>query len=68
MTINGIKLHKSITLDRVMDLAADDDGSGICLACGENCYGVEPDAEDYECEVCGEMAVMGAEQLLIHMA
>ena len=26
---------------------------------------VEPDAEGYECESCGERAVMGAEQVLL---
>jgi hypothetical protein len=27
--------------------------------------GVEPDAEEYECENCGEPQVMGAEQALL---
>jgi hypothetical protein len=39
--------------------------TGFCLACGAENYGVEPDAEGYECEECGESEVYGAEQLLL---
>lgn len=42
-----------------------DDNEGFCLACGEEAYGIEPDAERYECECCEKRAVYGAEQLLI---
>lgn len=43
-----------------------DSYAGICLACGEIQYdGVEPDAEEYECESCAENQVMGLEQALI---
>lgn len=38
---------------------------GGCLSCGELAYGVEPDARKYECEVCGEHSVYGAEELLL---
>jgi hypothetical protein len=42
------------------------DYDGLCLSCGEwSSGGVEPDAEDYECEVCGESAVCGTEQALL---
>ena len=42
------------------------DTSGYCTACGtEEIYGVEPDAENYKCEVCGKRAVYGYEQLLL---
>ncbi len=46
----------------------DDDNTGICIACGAETYGVEPDAEKYKCEACDALAVFGAEQLLIYMA
>lgn len=39
--------------------------AGICLACGEYAYGVEPDAEHYECESCGALKVRGIENCLI---
>jgi len=43
-----------------------EDYDGLCLACHEfTCGGVEPDANGYECENCGEMKVMGTEGALI---
>jgi len=42
-----------------------EDYAGICLACGELSYGVEPDAEGYYCENCDEYEVVGLEQALI---
>jgi len=38
---------------------------GFCLSCGAEKYGVEPDAEGYRCDECGEDSVMGAEEILI---
>lgn len=38
---------------------------GFCTACGSEAYGVEPDACGYECEVCGERKVFGAEELVL---
>ena len=39
---------------------------GGCLSCGDKMWsGIEPDARGYECEVCGEKKVYGAEELLI---
>lgn len=40
------------------------DNPGFCIACGAEVEGVEPDAREYECECCGEMAVYGAKELL----
>jgi hypothetical protein len=56
------------TLTDVMEAVQDDDNSGFCLACGEQAWGVEPDARGYECESCGEKKVYGAEELLLMMA
>jgi Zn finger protein HypA/HybF involved in hydrogenase expression len=43
-----------------------DEDSGKCLACGDESDGfVEPDARGYKCHNCGEMAVMGAEEMLV---
>ena len=36
--------HSSVTLDRIVSMIQADDNEGICLACGEDAYGVEPDA------------------------
>ena len=38
---------------------------GFCLECGYEQEGCEPDAEGYECQDCGAMAVMGAENCLL---
>ena len=41
------------------------DLGGFCVACGEEAYNVEPDAENYICESCGETEVFGSEQLVL---
>ena len=62
-----MKLHPSITPDRVLEACEDGmtslDSPGFCVACGADAEGVEPDARRYKCEVCGEKAVYGAEEL-----
>ena len=59
-----MKLHDSITEDRVIDAVERDDCSGFCVACGAEQGGCEPDARKYPCEACGQRTVYGAEQLL----
>jgi len=67
-----LKIHPSINLDRITEACESSmtslDNPGFCVACGEDAEGVEPDAERYECEVCGAKAVYGAEQLLLMLA
>jgi hypothetical protein len=60
-----MKIHPDVTLDRITDAAENDRDLGFCIVCGADAHGVEPDARLYECEACGEMAVFGAEELLI---
>ena len=55
----------TIDIDRVLKACEMDDYTGFCLACGDDAYGVEPDARRYECESCGAMAVYGAEEVLM---
>jgi len=38
---------------------------GYCIYCGEEAYGVEPDARKYECEACGKEGVYGLEEMLL---
>ena len=38
---------------------------GFCLGCGNTRVCVEPDAEKYECEICGENQVFGLQQLML---
>ena len=54
-----------VHLDEVMAAVLADDSLGFCLACGAEAFGVEPDARKYECEVCGESKVYGAEEILL---
>jgi predicted RNA-binding Zn-ribbon protein involved in translation (DUF1610 family) len=54
-----------VSLEQIMAAIEADDHRGFCIACGEEAYGVEPDAREYECESCGERKVYGAEELLI---
>lgn len=54
-----------IDIERVIEAVQEDDGRGFCIACGEDAYGVEPDARNYTCESCGASQVFGAEELLI---
>ena len=59
----------AISLEQVMDVATRcEEGLenvGICIACGAERDGCEPDAENYECEDCGERKVMGYMNLLM---
>lgn len=61
--------HPSITEDRITALCirqlTTTDNPGVCLACGNDQDGTEPDAENYTCDECGESCVMGAQQILI---
>jgi predicted RNA-binding Zn-ribbon protein involved in translation (DUF1610 family) len=63
-----MKVHKSVTMDRITEMARESmfgtEDNGICISCGADAYGVEPDAENYTCKSCGEEAVFGGEQLL----
>lgn len=57
-----------VTIEQVMEAIERDDYTGICVACGEEQGGCEPDARKYECECCGAMKVYGAEELLFMFA
>ena len=63
------QVHKSITIDRLMDAAERRDtcldNPGFCIACGEEAYECEPDARKYKCEACGSRSVYGAEELIL---
>ena len=67
-----MKIHPSVTSERVCEAVEEQMSSlenpGFCVACGEDAEGCEPDARKYECGACGEMAVYGAEELLLYVA
>ena len=64
-----IQAHETVTIDRVVELcerrATSLEDPGLCVACGAEASGVEPDARNYRCEVCRANWVYGAEELLI---
>lgn len=63
------KIHESVSLTRVMEACNRYDTSldnpGICLACGQDQDGCEPDARGYTCEACDEPQVYGASEILL---
>jgi len=72
MKVDGREVHKSVTAAKVLEAAERSmvslDNPGFCIACGAEAEGCEPDARKYVCESCGERAVYGAEELLLHIA
>ncbi len=58
-------IHPSVTQDRILAAVEMDSNMGFCLSCGTDVTNVEPDARRYKCECCGELAVYGAEELLL---
>jgi len=54
--------------DEILEAVQRDDNSGFCVSCGAEQGGCEPDARRYKCEACGDRAVFGAEELLLHCA
>lgn len=53
------------TLDRAMQLLEVDSLDGICLNCGFEPYGVEPDTRRRICEGCKKPTVFGAEEIVL---
>lgn len=53
--------------DRLVDIVHQDGVTGVCLACGGEQSGVEPDARDRQCDACGRDWVAGAEHILTMM-
>lgn len=63
-----MKIHKSVTLEKVMEACENDDNEGFCIGCGHEHSEVEPDARGYKCENCDQNFVYGAQELLILLA
>ena len=66
-----MKVHPSVTAKRIMGAVhrghSSLDNPGFCVACGADADGCEPDAQEYECEACGEPAVYGADELMFRL-
>lgn len=53
--------------DDILCFAEEYENCGICYQCGDVQHGVEPDAEGYNCESCGEPAVGGIELAMVNL-
>jgi len=62
------ELAELYAYDIIDALESGADMQGLCIRCGADAYNVEPDAEQYRCEYCGERAVFGLEQLVLYIA
>jgi len=60
------KIHESVTESRLSEMAQREmttlDNPGVCLTCGEEADGCEPDAAGYVCEYCDNHSVYGASE------
>ena len=69
--IGGVTVHESVTSERVVESVRACtfglENTGICIGCGEERDGCEPDARLYPCHDCGERLVFGAEELLFYL-
>jgi hypothetical protein len=54
-----------VSEDEMQEIMFGMSDNGWCIACGEEAYGVEPDARKYECECCEKRAVYGYQELLM---
>lgn len=59
---------KIISQARIMRAVQSGEYIGFCTSCGSDQSGVEPEANGYKCESCGQMTVSGAENLLLEIA
>ena len=66
-TMNERTERIRVSIEDVLSAVEADDCRGFCTKCGEEAYGVEPDARKYVCETCGLPAVYGAEELMFYM-
>lgn len=60
-----MKIHESITQERLVAALEEDHGIGFCIACGAEVDGIEPDTREGVCDICEQPKVFGAEELLI---
>ena len=64
-TKSGRTLYRPVDVDPGACLGMTLEDPGFCLACGNEAYGVEPDARKVPCESCGEPMVYGLQELMI---
>ena len=64
-------LHPTLSPERVESLAHEafwqPDPPGVCIACGTEVRGIDPERERATCPSCGQRAVSGAQRLVFLM-
>jgi len=66
--VAGLRQPIIISQARIVRAIESGEYIGFCTSCGNDQSGVEPDANGYRCDSCGDMAVCGAEDLLAGLA
>jgi hypothetical protein len=68
-TLNSKKGKRTMTRHMLFALELIEEAmemqTGFCIKCGAERECCEPDARGYDCEVCGENDVYGAEELVL---
>lgn len=59
------RAQRKTILEMAMEAAGSDDAIGICVNCGHERSGCEPDARGYKCDNCQMLSVYGAEEIII---
>lgn len=67
------KLAPQVTRTQILALVMaklehDENGAGLCLGCGADAEGAEPDARNLPCDACGSLLVFGLEEILLRYA
>lgn len=57
-------MYSSVNINQVISAMERDDNTGICVSCGNEQSGCEPDARNCICEACGKNEVFGAEEIM----
>lgn len=65
--VDGEVVDSPLTKDRIVS-ACSEDYTGLCVNCGAEHSGIEPDARKYKCDDCGQYTVYGAEELMIRLS
>jgi hypothetical protein len=58
-------LYKPVFNAEFEALCHGDNATGLCIKCGNEVDGIEPDAERYRCDQCENETVFGLEQLAV---
>jgi hypothetical protein len=63
----GEVIDSPLTKERIIS-ACSEDYTGLCVNCGSEHSGIEPDARGYKCDDCEQLTVYGAEELMIRLS